>query len=122
MALITCEECGQTISSTAESCPHCGHKTNYAKVNAKRKDTTIAVYICIAAVCVGLFLLIPALVTLMDNYNDWYFWNWYTDRSDEVVRNIGLGIGLTGGGLGVLLGLRKKAKKEQDEEKGETDS
>ena len=117
MALITCKECGKEISSTAESCPHCGHKTETAAKNAQLKDRSIAFYIALAAVCIGLFLLIPALSTLMENYNDWYFWNWYTDRSDEVVRNIGLGIGLTGGGLGVMLGLRQKAKKEQNEKK-----
>lgn len=111
MAMIVCEECGKEISSTAEVCPHCGHKTAFYK----KKDLTIAIYICYTAVIIGLFLLIPALVTLSENYHDWYFWNWYTDRSDTVVRNIGLGIGLTGGGLGVLLGLRVKAKREADD-------
>lgn len=109
MALITCKECGKEISSTAESCPHCGHKTDIAAVNAQKRDRGIAFYIGVAAICIGLFILIPALSTLMENYNDWYFWNWYTERSDEVVRNIGWGIGLIGGGLGVVFWLRKTA-------------
>lgn len=112
MALMICTECGKEISSTAVTCPHCGHKTAFATESAKKKDKALAVYICTGAALVGLFLLIPAMITLMQNYNDWYFWNWYTERSDAVVRNIGLGIGLTGGGLGGLLGLRILAKKE----------
>lgn len=116
MALITCKECGKEISSTAESCPHCGHKTETATQNAQLKDRSIAFYIAVAAVFIGLFILIPALSTLMENYNDWYFWNWYTDRSDEVVRNIGLGVGLIGGGLGVVIWLRKTAKEMSKKE------
>lgn len=112
MALITCEECGKEISSTAKICPHCGHKTAYANEHAKKMDRTVAGYICLAAIVIGLILLIPALITLMENYNDWYFWNYYTERSDAVVRNIGLGIGMTGGGLGCLLYFKKKAQNE----------
>lgn len=110
MAMIVCEECGKEISSTAETCPHCGTKTKFYK----KKDRTIAVYICYAAIAIGLFLLIPALVTLADNYNDWYFWNWYTERSNAVMQNIGMGVGLTGGGLGCLLGFRIRAKREAE--------
>lgn len=116
MALITCEECGKEISSTAKSCPHCGHRTAYANEHAKKMDLTVAMYICLAAIVIGAIVLFPALITLMENYNDWYFWNWYTDRSDAVIRNIGLGIGLLGGGLGVLLGLKKKAQNEKKDE------
>lgn len=112
MALIKCEECGKEISSTAECCPHCGHKTVYANEHAKKVDLTVAMYICLAAIVIGIIVLLPALVTLLENYNDWYFWNWYSSRSDAVVRNIGIGIGLTGGGIGVLLGLKKKAQTE----------
>lgn len=113
MSLITCEECGKEISSTAENCPHCGHKTPVSKVNAQKKSITIATYICMIAAAVGLILLIPSLITLAQNYNDWYFWNWYTDRSDAVVRNIGLGVGLCGSGFGCLAFLLNKAKKEK---------
>lgn len=28
MALIKCEECGESISSSAKTCPHCGIKIN----------------------------------------------------------------------------------------------
>ena len=28
MALIKCEECGESISSSAKVCPHCGVKIN----------------------------------------------------------------------------------------------
>ena len=28
MALIKCKECGNEISSSAKTCPHCGVKTN----------------------------------------------------------------------------------------------
>ena len=87
-------------------------RKEYAKETAKKKDVALAAYICMAAAAIGLFLLLPALFTLAENYNDWYFWNWYTDRSDAVMRNIGIGVGLTGGGLGGLLGLRLRAKKE----------
>lgn len=31
MALIKCPECGQEISDTAKSCPHCGYKTKSRK-------------------------------------------------------------------------------------------
>lgn len=114
MALIICEECKKEISSTAECCPHCGHKTSFSQEVAKKKDAALAMYICLAAIAIGLFLLLPALFTLAENYNDWYFWNWYTDRSDAVVRNIGLGVGLTGGGLGVLLRLKHTKKNNSD--------
>lgn len=113
MALIHCSECGMEISSSAECCPHCGHKTEFAAKTAQKKDKALATYIALAAVALGLILLIPNMFTLADNYNDWYFWNWYTERSDAVVRSIGWGVGLTGGGLGVLLGLKRLEKKSQ---------
>ena len=31
MALIACEECGQPISQSASTCPHCGARTRYAR-------------------------------------------------------------------------------------------
>lgn len=116
MALIICSECGKEISNTAEHCPHCGHKTEFAKESAKKKDTTLALYLCVGAVVIGLILLIPALFTLAENYNDWYFWNWYTERSDGVMRNIGIGVGLTGGGIGGYLGLLARAKKQRQDQ------
>lgn len=30
--MITCRECGNAVSSTAKSCPHCGAKIPHAKV------------------------------------------------------------------------------------------
>ena len=117
MALITCSECGKELSSTAERCPHCGHKTEFAKDSAKKRDIAWAVYISLGAFVIGLLLLIPNLFTLMDNYNDYYFWNYYTERSDAVMRNIGIGVGLTGSGLGVFLATLKQVKKQNQENK-----
>ena len=116
MALIICEECKKEISCTAEYCPHCGHKTAYSKEITQKKDATLAKYICIVAIAIGLFLLLPAMFTLIKNYNDWYFWNWYSNRANTVLRNFGIGAGLTGSGLGVLMRLKKAPKK------GESDS
>lgn len=31
MALIACEECGQPISQSASTCPHCGGRTRHAR-------------------------------------------------------------------------------------------
>ena len=119
MALIICEECKKEISSTAERCPHCGHKTAFATESAKKKDVTLAVYICLAAIVIGLFLLLPAFFTLVENYDDWYFWNWYTDRSNAVMRNLGIGTAMTGSGIGILLKLKTQAKKQSSDTDGE---
>lgn len=32
MALIKCEECGESISSSAKVCPHCGVKNQFANL------------------------------------------------------------------------------------------
>jgi len=31
MALIACEECGQPISQSASTCPHCGARTRHSR-------------------------------------------------------------------------------------------
>lgn len=57
MALIKCPECGQEISDTAKSCPHCGYKTekmNPEKMVKYKKITSILICIGIAMAVIGL--------------------------------------------------------------------
>ncbi len=57
MALIKCPECGQEISDTAKSCPHCGYKTkkiNPEKIAKYKKITSILICIGIVMVVIGL--------------------------------------------------------------------
>lgn len=54
MALIKCPECGQEISDTAKSCPHCGYKIAKKMEIDKRKIFAIVVAIlCILAIIFG---------------------------------------------------------------------
>lgn len=115
MAMIRCEECGKEISSTAERCPHCGHETSFAKESGKKKRASLIVNGCIIAVVIGLALLVPAAITLAQNYNDWYFWNLYTERSHSVMVRLWAGGGLTVGGFGAFIWYANKMKKEKGE-------
>lgn len=116
MAMIKCEECGQEISSMAESCPHCGCKTSYASRKSKGKDYTIAMVVCFAVGAIGAFLFFPNLITLMDNYNDWYFWHVYTSRSTAVMQSIYIGLPMTSVGFGAMLGFARRARQEKSKE------
>lgn len=57
MALIKCPECGQEISDTAKSCPHCGYKTkksiNPETIAKCIRITSILICIGIAMVVIG---------------------------------------------------------------------
>ena len=38
MAMIKCSECGNEVSTTADSCPHCGAKVKKKEANNKILD------------------------------------------------------------------------------------
>jgi ribosomal protein S27AE len=38
MALIRCYECGNSVSDSAETCPHCGYDIAYATARKKEKE------------------------------------------------------------------------------------
>ena len=71
MALISCKECGKEISSIAECCPHCGHKTRFGKekeeehIRAKNASTLLCI-LCISIVLLilGIYLLTNAKFAL----------------------------------------------------------
>ena len=60
MALITCPECNQSISSTAHKCPHCGYRLK--KTISKKQWLITGTVIASAALLVLIFyflILIP---------------------------------------------------------------
>jgi RNA polymerase subunit RPABC4/transcription elongation factor Spt4 len=50
MALLTCHECGNSISSTANRCPHCGGVTKRAQRN------TVAILVIMAVLALAYLL------------------------------------------------------------------
>lgn len=57
MALITCKECNNSVSETAESCPHCG-----AKIKGKSNSSIQGgdALVVLASFVLGLFLAVLA--------------------------------------------------------------
>ncbi len=51
MALETCTECGQAVSTRARTCPHCGAP---APSRARRKAMLVALAALVTGVCVAL--------------------------------------------------------------------
>lgn len=57
MALIKCPECGNEMSSTALSCPHCGapNKAEQTKEENRKSSQLLATICGILTFCVGVF-------------------------------------------------------------------
>lgn len=84
MALITCPECGQQVSSLAEKCPHCGSPVNIATIPVSEDSTTTThvnkkkwpVWKWIVAVAggiiclIGLFFTVVVVVALVGGYDE----------------------------------------------------
>jgi len=71
MALITCPECGQQVSSLAGKCPHCGSPINIATIcesdapkTTRIKKRMWPVWKWIVAVAGGIFCLIGLFFTI----------------------------------------------------------
>lgn len=71
MALITCPECGQQVSSLAEKCPHCGSPINITTIRESDAPTTTRikkkkwpVWKWIVAVAGGIICLIGLFFTV----------------------------------------------------------
>ena len=102
MAMIKCRECGKEISNTAEKCPHCGCKTRYGKEQEDKKGNGTMLYIGIGAIIIGLILFFPALFEMLENADNWYFWNYNSDHVSELTTKIAIGCGfLVGGGYSI---------------------
>ena len=109
MSIITCKGCGKEISNMAKFCPYCGHKTRFGKEQEDRKGAEIIIYIGLIALIIGAVLFFPALLELIRNADDWYYWNWYTARANATIQNFSLGAGLFIGGIVcIVLGSRRK--------------
>lgn len=73
MALITCPECGQQVSSLAGKCPHCGSSVNIATIPVSEDSTTSTrvkkkkwpVWKWIVTVAGGIFCLIGLFCTVV---------------------------------------------------------
>ncbi len=111
MALIKCKECGKEISTMADVCPHCGATTRYGKTLKDSKNNNNMLYIGLAVALVGAILFLPSFVTLMSNYNDWYFWNWDTSYAYSTVGKVAVGAGLVSGGTSLIVNVIQKNKK-----------
>jgi hypothetical protein len=63
MALFNCPECKREISSTADSCPHCGHKNK--KITSKQateeavKQLALVVIFSVLAIVAGAAIQMP---------------------------------------------------------------
>lgn len=98
MAMITCKECGKEISSTAERCPHCGCKTRYGKETEDSKRNSTALWVGLALVVIGAILFFPACMTMIEEADNWYFWNVYREESNAVIWKLAIGAGMLAGG------------------------
>lgn len=117
MALIKCRECGNEISSRAESCPHCGAKTRFGMNESERKqNSTLSVILTLISV-VGTILFVSGLVTMMGDINQ-YHNSWYggynyksplTDHEMGVIMKMIFGLAID---IGCSVGAFKLAKKK----------
>lgn len=62
MALIECPECGRSISSEADVCPHCGRKSDAFK-RAEAEDGCTPAMMSLG-IALTLFITIPMLLLL----------------------------------------------------------
>ena len=59
-------------------------------------------YIGIGAIIIGLVLFFPALFEMLENADNWYFWNYNPDHVSELITKIAIGCGcLAGGGYSI---------------------
>lgn len=117
MALIKCRECGNEISSRAESCPHCGAKTRFGMNESERKqNSTLSVILTLISV-VGTILFVSGLVTMMGDINQ-YHNSWYggynyksplTDHEMGVIMKMIFGLAID---IGCSVGAFTLAKKK----------
>lgn len=105
MALIQCNECGKEISDSAESCPHCGCKTNHGKSVEKVKAQGYMGLIAIIAFALGGYLLF----SFASEYNSHssYYWEYNMDEQYALIMKMAAGIGAIVGGF-IILKLTKK--------------
>ncbi len=116
MALIKCVECGKEISDKAEKCPHCGCRQPRGDQAIKGKLVFWVCGVGIIAVVIGCILFVPALIEILKNMNNWYFWNWGSQGSDAV-RNMVIGGILECVGAVLCNAGRQITLKPQNEEK-----
>ena len=63
MALITCKECGGTVSDTAASCPHCGYlmKSPSVQTAKSEKSTEWIPVVAFFAIAIALIAIIAVI-------------------------------------------------------------
>lgn len=100
MALIKCSECGKEISDSAESCPHCGCKTNHGQTVTREKTSSLIKYAFSAgALIIGIILLCSGLSFINEytsSYWGEYLWEggYWTEDSDAVMAVVKIAIGI----------------------------
>ncbi len=115
MALIKCKECGREISDQAKSCPHCGHQTASNEYTTKANQLLSMDIVGIAMQVIGAILFIPALISLMEN-GDSYYYKYSGDMdADLAFVAFGLIVALGGVFLGSYTTYKGRKNKEQEE-------
>lgn len=104
MALIHCKECGREISSTANSCPHCGAKTPQGMRADQEKTDLFTMIALIGADLLGAYLFLTSVFVLTDIPSD--YWK-YSDDAQSAITKIWIGIGLIVGSA-IAQGFLKK--------------
>ncbi len=106
MAMITCRECGKQVSSTAETCPHCGAKLYPAATQNPNKSAEVLVNQVFAIV--GGIIFFFAFFTMMSDLNaharGYSVYNYSAPLADHEIQIIFLLI--LGFSLCVTFGLR----------------
>ena len=106
MALIRCIECNKEISDSAETCPHCGMKTNHGQKVAQDKKLAISVLFAFGFFILGMVLFISGSSFIKEytsSYWGEYLWEegYWTEDSEAVMAVIKqvAGAGMFIGGL-----------------------
>lgn len=92
MSMVNCSECGHSISSEAEVCPHCGLKTQHGKQESEKKVLSNALIVDLFISIIGSAIFLFGFITMMDdisNYNDLWA-NGYNYKSPLSEHEIGI--------------------------------
>ena len=116
MAMIKCRECGREISSRAETCPHCGMKTRYARQMEEKKENSAAVIVSWAISIIGTLVFAFGAMTMfqdISNYHDLWArgYNYQSPLSDHevsVIMQMVVGAAMDIGGMVSVYLQRRK--------------
>ena len=119
--LIQCEVCRQEISSQAERCPHCGHKTKYGenleKVKERMQTENNMQWIVVISAILGIVGILMLFMSLSAIAGDLRAHNYtysapFTDHELHNLYMLGFAAVMTGTSIGVDIGVMVRKKRQ----------